>query len=444
MSERASEVLGRIPMTYSRRGFVRMLAGGAALSLTALEEATAEVYSRLDGLNADYQGQDSPDGTYWEALRKQFMFQDGLIMMNNGTVGPMPRPVFNTLVRYFKIQATNPFEVYDHFGGYVNETRRRLAAFIGAGEDEVVMDRNTTEGMNFIAHGLDLKAGDEVLLSSLEHPGGTHPWNLKAKRYGIKLVTVPVGAPPASVREIVSAFEKAITPRSKVISISHTVYITGLIAPVKELAELAHAHGLLLLVDSAHGLGMLDLDMRSYGADYYCSSPYKWLGSPCGVGLLYMKRASQDQVWPTIASSGWDNAASGAHRFETLSQRADPIIIALGEALDFQSRVGKARIARRIRTLAGHLKDGLAAIPKVRLHINRDDYLSAGLTAFSIEGVDPQRVVDYVREKHNIVVRTIGSAAAGTRGTRVSTHYWLSTKEVDLFLEGVEELARGA
>jgi isopenicillin-N epimerase len=444
MSPRTGDVLARIPTTYSRRGFVRMLAGGAALSLTALDEATAEVYAQLDRLNADYQQQDSPDGTYWEALRKHFMFQDGLIMMNNGTVGPMPRPVFNTLVRYFKVQATNPFEVYSHFGSYVNETRRRLADFIRADENEVVMDRNTTEGMNFIANGLDLKAGDEVLLSSFEHPGGTNPWSLKAKRNGIKIVNVPLGVPPGSVQEIVGAFEKAITPRTKVISISHTVYITGLIAPLRELSEMAHAHGLLIVADSAHGLGMLDLNMHGYGIDYFCSSPYKWLGSPCGVGLLYMKRASQDQVWPTIASSGWDNAASGAHRFETLSQRADPIIIAMGEALDFQSRVGKARIARRIQTLATHLKDGLAAIPKVRLHTNRDDYLSAGLTAFSVEGVDPQRLVDYVLEKHNIVVRTIGSGAAGTRGTRVSTHYWLSTKEVDLFLEAVEELARGA
>ena len=153
-----------------------------------------------------------------------------------------------------------------------------------------------------------------------------------------------------------------------------------------------------------------------------------------------MRKESQDQLWPTIATSGWDNTDS-ASRYETLGQRADALAFAMGEAIDFQSRVGKARIDRRIKTLASHLKEGLAEIPGARLHTSQDCYLSGGLTAFSVAGIDPQQIVDYLRERYNIVVRTIGSDAAGTRGVRVSTHVFVNLEQVDMVLEGVGRLA---
>jgi len=425
---------------FHRRDFFRMLAGSTALSVVALENLNAAIYENIESLNSGLRQDESPDGVYWEEIRKQFMFEGRLIMMNNGTMGPMPKPVFNTLIRYFKIQASNPFEAYDYFPSLRDGVRNRLADFVGASPDEIVINRNTTEGMNFIANGLDLGEGDEVLQSTMEHPAGIHPWRLKAARYGITVTEAPLGVPPRDVDEIVRAFSRAITPRTKVISISHTVFITGLIAPIRELSELAHEHGILLLTDSAHGLGHLDLNMHDLGVDFFTTSPYKWLGAPTGCGMLYVKSDVQDQVWPTIASSGWDEQGT-ARKFETLGQRADPIIFALGEAIEFQNRIGKTRVERRVRSLATHLKDGLAAIPGVRLHTSRDPYLSAGLTAFSIEGVDPQRIVDYVREKYNIVIRTIGSDAAGTRGCRVSTHIWVNTRHVDMLLEGIDHLA---
>jgi len=364
-----------------------------------------------------------------------------LIMMNNGTVGPMPKPVFNTLMKYFRTQVTNPFDVYNFIPRKKEEVRTKLAQFVNASPDEVVITRNTTEGMNFVANGLDMKEGDEVLLSTMEHPGGTHPWRLKEKRFGIKIKEVPIGLPPKNVNDIVSAFEKAITPRTKVISISHTVYISGLIAPLKELSQMAHEKDVLVLADSAHGIGMLNLNMKELGIDFFAASPYKWLGAPTGRGLLYVRKEAQDKLWPTIASSGWDRPQS-ARKFETLGQRADALTIALGEALDFQSAVGKERIERRIKTLAGYLKREMNKIPGVKLHTSQDPYLSGGLTAFSVEGIDPAKIVDYMREKYNIVVRTIGNRKMGTYGVRVSTHIYVSLKHVDMFLEGLRHLVR--
>jgi selenocysteine lyase/cysteine desulfurase len=424
-----------------RRDFVKLALGGSIVSLYGLSKLNAAVYQSIKSLNQKFITDESPDGAYWEALAKHFLFEDGIIMMNNGTVGPMPKPVFNTLIKYFKIQVTNPFDFYNFLPRKLNEVRVKLAKFINASVDEVVITRNTTEGMNFTANGLDLKKGDEVLLSDMEHPGGTHPWNLKEKRNGITIKKVPIGLPPRSVSEFVGAFEKAITPKTKIISISHTVYISGLIAPLKELSEMAHKHGILVLADSAHGLGMLDLDMKEMGIDFFASSPYKWLGAPTGSGLFYVRKEVQEKLWPTIASSGWDTYKN-AHKYETLGQRAVPLIFALGEALDFQTMIGKKRIERRIKSLAGYLKRELKKIKGVKLHTSEDPYLSAGLTAFSIEGVEPGKIVDYLREKYNIVIRTIGSKEKGTHGVRVSTNIYVSFRHVDMVLEGVKRLTQ--
>jgi selenocysteine lyase/cysteine desulfurase len=426
-----------------RRHFFKSFVAGSALSLLALKELNAGIYENIRELNMAFQNIPSPDGVYWDAVRKHFLFEDKLIMMNNGTVGPIPEPVYNTLMKYIEVQVKAPCDCYMYLPTLVGEVRTKLARFIGASPDEVVINRNTTEGMNFVANGLDLKAGDEVLISNLEHPGGTHPWRLKEKRYGITLKDFPLGVPPASVDEIVESFKKAVTPRTRVLSISQTVYITGLIAPIKELAEEAHKRDILVAVDSAHGIGMLNLDLHDMGPDFWCSSPYKWMGSPPGVGVFYVKKDVQDRLWPTIASSGWDTHET-AEKFETLSQRADALTLALGEAIEFQNHIGKDRIERRIKTLAAHLKEQLTRVPGVKLHLPIDKYLSGGLTAFSIEGVEPSDIVNYVRERYNIVIRTIGSKDKGTHGVRVSTNIYVSLKDVDLLLEGIRHLARRA
>ena len=424
-----------------RRKFFKCLVGGSALSIYALNKLNAAVYQSIASLNQKFIKDNSPDGVYWDSIAKHYIFQDDLIMMNNGTVGPIPEPVFNTLMKCFKVQATNPYDCYNFFPRKKEEVRTKLAKFINASPDEVVINRNTTEGMNLVANGLDLKEGDEVLLSSFEHPAGTQPWKLRAKRSGIKIKEVPFGVPPKSVDEITSAFQKAITPQTKAISVSHTIYITGLIFPFKELCEIAHKNDIFVVADSAHGVGMLDIDVKELGVDALASSPYKWLGAPTGCGLFYVKKESQNKLLPLIASSGWDTNKT-ARRFETLGQRADPLIFALGEAIDFQSMIGKQRIERRIKTLAGYLKQELNKIPKVRVHTPTDPYLSGGLTAFSIEGVKPSSIVDYLREKYNLVIRTIGRDRDKTSGVRVSTHIFVSTRHVDMVLEGVSHIAK--
>ena len=427
------------PSGLSRRDFARYLLAGSAVSLAALDKANAGVYQKVTELNQKFLEDEAPDGVYWEEIRKLYDFEDRFIMMNNGTLGPMPRTVFNTLTRYFRVQATNPYDGYNYLPAVRESVRTKLAAFVNASPDEVAITSNTTEGLNFVVNGLDLEEGDEVLMSNLEHPGHVGPWKLKEKRAGIRIKEVPLSPTVRSIEEIVGAFAAAITPRTRVISISHTVFITGLIMPLQELSRLAHDKGLLILADSAHGIGMLDLDMKALGIDFFASSPYKWLGAPTGVGLLYVRKEAIDKVHPTVVSTGWESNAK-ASKLDPSGQRSDAMLYALDEALNFNNRIGKTRIERRIKVLAARLKQELAKIPGVKVHTPIDPYLSAGLTAFSMGGSRETRLVDYLREKYNLVVRTTGNPESGTFGIRVSTPIYISTREVDMVVEGARTL----
>jgi isopenicillin-N epimerase len=426
------------PTGLSRRDFARYILAGSAVSLSALSELNAGIYQKVAALNQKYLDDEAPDGPFWEEIRKLFDFEDRFIMMNNGTLGPMPKPVFNTLMRYFRVQVANPYDSYNFLPTFREAVRTKLAAFVNASPDEIAITSNTTEGLNFVINGLDLEAGDEVLMSNLEHPGHIGPWKLKEKRAGIKISEVPLSPTARSVDEIVGGFAAAITPSTRVISVSHTVFITGLITPLKELSQLAHDKGLLILADSAHGIGMLDLDMKALGIDFFASSPYKWLGAPTGVGLLYVRKEALDKVYPTVVSSGWESQSRAA-KLDPSGQRSDAMLFALDEALNFNNRIGKTRIERRIKVLAARLKQELAKVPGVKINTPVDPYLSAGLTAFSIGGQEP-KLVDYLREKYNLVVRTTGNPQAGTYGVRVSTPIYVSTKEVDMVVEGVRTL----
>jgi isopenicillin-N epimerase len=427
------------PSPLTRRAFARTLLAGSAVSLAALDELNAGIAQKITALNQKFLDDEAPDGAYWEEIRKLYEFEDRFIMMNNGTLGPMPRSVFNTLMRYFRVQVSNPYDGYNFLPAIRESVREKLAAFIGASPDEVAITSNTTEGLNFVINGLDLKAGDEVLMSNLEHPGHIGPWKLKEKRVGIVIKEIPLSPTTRSVDEIVGAFAAAITPKTRVISISHTVFITGLIMPLKELSQLAHDKGLLILADSAHGIGMLDLDMKALGIDFFASSPYKWMGAPTGVGLLYVRKEAIDKVYPTVVSSGWERDTN-ASKLDPSGQRSDAMLYALDEALNFNNRIGKTRIERRIKVLSARLKQELAKVPGVKIHTPVDPYLSAGLTAFSMGGGLEGKLVNYLREKYNLVVRTAGSPQAGTYGVRVSTPIYVSTKEVDMVVDGVRTL----
>lgn len=424
------------PAGVSRRLFLRTVAAGSAGAAAAGTVPPGAGRAGVAAVRAAQSGAAS-DADFWAQVRREFLIPDELAYLNSGTLGPMPKPVYYAVVDGYRALSADPGRENSRHNAARGGLREKMAAFVNADPGEIALTRNTTEGMSFIANGLDLEAGDEVLCSFHEHPGGLQPWKLKAQRRGIVVKELPFPIPTPDPADVVSRFEAAVTPRTKVISVSHVTYPTGCMLPVKELAALARPRGILTVVDGAHAVGMLALDVRDLGVDFYASSPYKWMGAPVGTGFLYLRRESQDRVWPTVASTGWDDPARGAARYDRLSQRAGPLLMATSAALDFQNAIGRERIERRVRTLAGRLRTRLEEIPRARVHTSAHPALGCGITGFALEGFDRREVVDTLWRRHHVWVR---HTDFGLNTVRVSTHHYNTEAQVDRLAEGLRDI----
>jgi selenocysteine lyase/cysteine desulfurase len=242
------------------------------------------------------------------------------------------------------------------------EIRRKVASFIGAEPDEIVLTRNATEGMNTVASGLELQAGDEILMTNQEHPGGRSPWYQRAKRYGIVVREFEMPLSPRSPAEILDRLEAAITLRTKVISVSHITTITGGMLPAREISGLARAKNIISLFDGAHAIGQLPLNMHEIGCDYYATSPHKWLFAPKGTGVLYCRKGMADRLWCHTASGTWDQRELGCERLTNIGTSNYSLLVGLAAAIEFQERLGKSLVADRGRYLNRYLRSQLEKI----------------------------------------------------------------------------------
>jgi len=371
------------------------------------------------------------DDAYWEKVRQEFNIVDGISYMNNGTMGPVPRSVVEAQTRYLVDMASDP-----RIGGWnrIEPVREKLAKFVGANADEIVMTRSTTEGMKIFSRGLDLRRGDEVLMSSHEHPGGYGPWRAREDRDGIIVRTVDIPAPPNSVDEVIDICERALRPETRVLVVSYPIFVTGLLMPIKGLAEMAHRHDVLLSVDGAHALGMLDLNLHDMGCDHFTTAGQKWLLAGSGTGMAYFSSEIQDRVWGDM----WRRTpAQGARKYESSGQRHLPSALGMGDALDFQLAIGKTNIETRIRQLAKRLKDGLRDLPAVGLGTSGSAEMSGGLTTFYIDGVPKANIQQALMDREGIYLPGSG---LNDFACRVSTHFYNTADEVDRVIQVVQHI----
>lgn len=306
----------------NRRGFLSSFAGAAgAAGVLGFSPRWRALLEQEPPKLPDSALYSSNEEAYWSELRKQFLIPTDEVYLNNGTVGSSPMPVLRAVFDGYneteKMAQSDP-EDYPIWGyGAWNEFRDPLAEFVGCTRDELALVRNATEANSYIANGLDMKAGDEVLMTDQEHPGGEQPFNLRAKRYGIvvKKITLPKPVPNAAAA--LNLFNDAITPRTRVIFFSHISTVTGVVLPAKELCTLARSKGILSAVDGAHVTGMMRVNLHELGCDMYTLSPHKWLQAPKGSGFLYVRDEVIDRLWNTIVTAGWTsrscarNASSG-------------------------------------------------------------------------------------------------------------------------------------
>jgi isopenicillin-N epimerase len=421
-----------------RRGFLSWFAGAGALTRALrvaapwrdlLEQAPAPLPER-----ALY---DSDEEAYWSELRKQFLIPADEVYLNNGTVGSSPAPVLRAIFDAYndseKMAQSDP-EDYPIWGYAAwNEFRDPLAAFVGSMRDEIALLRNATEANSYIANGIDLKMGDEVLMTDQEHPGGEHPWNLRAKRYGVAVKKITLPKPVPNGADVLNRFSDAITPRTRVMFFSHITTVTGVVLPARELCALARSKGIISAVDGAHVPGMMKLNVHELGCDLYSSSPHKWLLAPKGSGFLYVRDEVIDRVWSTIATEGWDDPKLRAERFQRIGSSNVPALCGLRAAVELANQIGMDRIERRHRQMADYLLQEM----KKRGAESWTSPDPALRCAIATVNVPP--VVRMDLEKWLWTTRKIRIRGGEPSKLRLSTPYYLLRKDVDRFLTAFDE-----
>ena len=420
----------------------------SALAVPGLLMTAAPVARALASMAPFTPGPQDEDAAVFAAAREQFLIPPGVAYCNTGTLGASPREVVDALtdgIRRLETElASWPYEQPDGepLTGYQQllEIRGVAGQFVNAAAAEIALTQNATMGMNFIANGLDLAAGDEIVSTDQEHGGGISPWRLLAKRRGI--VVRELSLEPALAEgpdAIVRLFESAMTARTRVVMFSHITSGLGALLPARELCALARSSGALAIVDGAQAVGQIPVDVQALGCDAYVGSPHKWMLAPKGTGFLYLRREVQDRFWTTLASYQWDNHEDGAFRFMQYGTGSVPVVDGLLAALRFIGKVGMPRIERWDASLTRRLRDGLAAIPAARIASPADPRLTAAITTYRVNGVKAKALQDALWARR-VRVR----AQNDERGVRVSTHLYVSPADVDVILDVTRELAARA
>lgn len=426
-----------------RRGFLTGLAAAAATVATL----PARAFARLDMRGGIAAVPDGPlSSEFWAELRKEFLIPRDEAFFNTGTLGSSPRVVLDAVVEHMT-HVDRDIAHWDYkpdhenfFTGYYPElaVREKIARIINATAEEIALTQNATFGMNFIANGLDLGPGDEVIVDEGAHPGGRCGWELRDKRYGahIKFVKLPV--PPKHPAELIALYENATSPQTRVWAFPHLTSANAIRFPVEEMCRRARQRGILTVVDGAQTFGHLALDMRAMGCDVFFTSPHKWLLAPKGTGFMYVRREVLPGVWTTLASAEWDNHRSHAFRLMQYGTGNLSLIVGLEKALDFHSAIGSTRVQERIIGLADRLRAGLQSVTSVVINSPTHPELRSATTVWAMKGMTAADLQDRLWNDARVRVRSMGDPL----GVRQCCHIYNSEAEVDRTLEVVRSIAR--
>ena len=425
--------------TLSRRSFARLLAlSGSAALLPG--RALADTGTLLEdfGLSSEPlpPRPAQPDEAYWRAVRAKFLVPRNVGFFNAANLCPMSLPVVEAIEKNMRTYELGPSpEARSKLLQGREDARKLLAEAMKVTPEEIVLTRNTTEGNNFISSGLALGAGDEVIVSSDNHPSNLAAWRQKAARFGFTVVTVDPPATHPGSDGYVELFTRAFTPRTKVLAVTYVSSNSGDMLPVAELCRVARERGVLSLVDGAQAFGVIDVNLGAMRPDFFTGSMHKWPCGPKEKGVLYINRAVQDRVSPSIVGV-YGGAVGISRTFEAEGQRDDASIAAVVEALRFQGSIGRDVIEARARQLAGHVMTELRKLDGVTLWTNPAPDRSAAIVIFKPGSLDPRRLGEALATKERIVV-TVRGANGSNPGLRFSPHFYNTMDDADRFVGAI-------
>jgi isopenicillin-N epimerase len=411
----------------NRRDFGRLvaLAGSAAI----LPGGTRTFGAALSGASLPPTPA-VPSEAYWSKVRDQFLVPREVNFLNAANLCPTSLPAIEALDRNIRLYEANPSpDVRSELMARGRETSRRLLAeALRVTPEEIVITRNTTEGNNTVSSGLDLKAGDEVVVWDDNHPSNLNAWRVKAARFGFTVVPVPVPPSHPGAEGYVALFTKAFTARTRLVAVTHVSSNSGDLLPVADICTAARARGILSLVDGAQAFGVLDLDLAAMKPDFYTGSMHKWPCGPKEKGLLYINKAVHDRIHPSVVGV-YAGAVGISRTLETHGQRDDASVAAVTDALKFQESIGRAVIEARSRQLAQALMDGLRKLNGVKLWTDPAPARSAAIVIFQPGSLDLRTLTTALAQNEKIVCTS--RTGAYNPGLRFAPHFYNTMDEID-------------
>ena len=372
--------------------------------------------------------------SFWKLVKSQFLFAPDLFYFNNASLGSSPLSVRSaTLAARDTLDGFPSKFMWGDWDDEKEEVRRKLADLFSVSTEEIALIHNTTEGMNCIARSFDLEEGDEIILANHEHTSGTVCWKVFHESRGVKLVRPELPLIPDSVDEIVQVYRNAITPRTKIISITHIVNTNGMMLPIKEIAKLAHKNGILVAVDGAQAPGMIDVNLADLGCDFYTSSTHKWMFSPKGMGVLFAKESSQHHLKPLIVCKGYRDKT--IRRLENYNTRNLPELMGLGASVDFINSIGIQKIEARSFELKHYFRSKIEALPAFTLKTPASDSISAAIQVVEVLGKDVKQVKEYLFDHANIDCRPM--TKFGLNALRFSFAVYITKDDIDYLVDAL-------
>jgi selenocysteine lyase/cysteine desulfurase len=431
-------------MPASRRNFLRSGAALAgAFSMNSLfhtlhAEEFAAAAKSVDGFDP---AATATDEDFWGVIQRGYSVNTSIINLNNGGVSPSPIVVQQAVERYNQLSNEGPsYFMWQILDQGREPLRERLAHLAGAKPGEIAIDRNSTEALNTIIYGLPLKAGDEVIGCKQDYPHMIEAYRQRAERDGIVYKQISFDFPIEDDAQIVRAYEDAITPRTRLIHVTHMINWVGQLMPVRKISDMAHAHGIETIADGAHSFGLLDFKVPDLHCDYFGTSLHKFLSAPIGSGMMWVREDNIGKLWPLTCSA--DPHSADIRKFEDLGTRSFPIEQGIGEAINFHEAIGSRRKQDRIGYLKNYWATQVQAIPKVKLHTSLDLNYSCAICGVSIDGMTPGALASALFDRYKI--HTVGIVWENISCVRVTPHVYTTLADLDKLVGAIGELAAKA
>ena len=381
------------------------------------------------------------DDAFWDEIRKQYLLKPDYINLENGYYNFLPQPLLDKYIDHIK-EVNYQGSYYMRTVQFENKKNitTKLAKVAGCSPDQIIITRNTTESLDMVIGGLDWKAGDEAIMALQDYGAMLDMFDQVKNRYGVVKVMLSVPNHPKNDQEIIDLYKNAITPKTKVILVSHMINITGQILPIKEICTMAHEKGVQVIVDGAHAFAHIKYSIQDLGCDYYAASLHKWLSVPLGAGLLYVQKDNIKKVWPLLADGEKDpNKINRLNHTGTHPVHTD---LTISDSIDYYEIMGVEKKEARLRYLQNYWTEKVRNLPRVVLNTPAAAKRSCAIANIGIEGIEPGELAKRLLKEHNVF--TVAIDYANVQGCRICPNVYTTTQELDSFVLAIKKLSNNA